>query len=35
MDKNLMNQITEQLQAYINEQEKMGKRLIREALINS
>ena len=25
MDKNLMNQITEQLQAYINEQEKMGK----------
>ena len=25
MDKKLMNKITEQIQAYINEQEKMGK----------
>lgn len=33
MDKNLMNKITEQLQAYINEQEKMGKTPDKESLI--
>ena len=32
MDKNLMSKITEQLQAYIDEQEKMGKTPNKESL---